>query len=137
MPLTGDWARLRATITELASVDRQLVPELTEVGKRGAEEQYRGDFVASRDPWGEPWAARRDGSGGQPLVGPTGELAGAQAQGVRGVIRIKPPKYAMYHQLGANNMERRAVLPFSASNWDPPIQSELERAILDHFTTDD
>ncbi len=53
------------------------------------------------------------------------------------IVRMRPPKYWLYHQIGANNMHQRQVLPFGASNWDPPIQGAIEKVVLDYFDDGD
>ncbi len=131
MSLEGDWARLRQLISELKGVPG-VMKDMTFTAGAGVDEQYKADFAASRDPWGDPWPALKAG-GGKPLLGASEALSTTFPSTGRLVVRMKPPKYWVYHQVGANNMHQRAVLPFSASKWDAPIQAKLAERVMSHF----
>lgn len=126
--LVGDFARLRRLTSELSTIDRGAMAAATNAAKEGATEAYKGDFAAQRDPWGEAWEPTKLGK--TPVLNSSGLLASSQATGSGGVIRIKPVRYWVFHQVGANGMRRRAILPFSPSRWDTPIQAFIERAVI-------
>jgi phage gpG-like protein len=129
--LTGDFDQLRKLI-ERASAPRKLMDQATEAGETGVHEQYQADFAGSRNPWGGQWAPRKDGGGGRPLY-QSGALADPAIVSSNGLIKVRPERYWVFHQVGANNMHERAVLPFSASNWDPPIQARIDDVVIGYF----
>lgn len=136
MSLDGDWAKLKRAIAEVAAVDRTFMSKATAVAEVGSEREYHQDFDAQRDPWGKPWDATATGK--KPvLIGKTFELYNAQVSATTGTVRIKPPRYWVFHQGGANGMASRSVLPFTESRWDKPIQTDLEKLLLSGFRTDD
>ena len=136
MSLDGDWAKLKRAIAEVAAVDRGFMSKATVVAEVGSEREYHQDFDAQRDPWGKPWDATATGK--KPvLIGKTFELYNAQVSATTGTVRIKPPRYWVFHQGGANGMVSRSVLPFSESRWDKPIQNDLEKLLMSGFRTDD
>lgn len=131
MSLEGDWAALRDVIQKLDSAGRKILPEATKAARGVVAAQYLSDFSHSVDPWGKRWSATQ--AGGRPLY-KTGALAGATVRIQGGTtIRINPAKYWVFHQVGANNMARRAVLPFSASRWDPPTMAVIHNVVIRHF----
>jgi hypothetical protein len=132
MGLTGDFERL-AKLRFKVGMSRDLMREATEATREGVGAEYRADFAGSHSPWGDAWPARQDGQGGAPLQGPTGQLGGTDPTQAGYVVKMRPPKYWLYHQIGANGMHQRGVLPFGASKWDAPIQDKIERVIEDHF----
>lgn len=132
MPLKGDWDGLRRTIGELGSV-RGLQGPITEAAEAGVEGQYTADFADQRDPWGKGWAPTQTGKT-PVLVGPTLALANPTVTSSRLTVRVKPVSYWVFHQMGANGMAERSVLPFQdGSLWDRPIQSAIEDTIIEHF----
>lgn len=131
MALTGDFAALRKLVADMQELKSGTMRKATEAGRDGAEEQYQEGFSQQRDPWGSAWAPTQDGD--SPVLSDSGALGGADFTGAAGTIRAKPPKWWVFHQIGANNMAQRAVLPFSESLWDRPIQDEIEEAIFAHF----
>lgn len=131
MGLTGDFAALRKLVADMNELKSGTLRKATDAARDGSEEQYQEDFREQRDPWGSAWAPNQDGS--SPVLYKSGALAGADFTGAAGTVRAKPPKYWVFHQIGANNMKQRAVLPFSDSLWDRPIQDEIEQAIFAHF----
>lgn len=136
MGLDGDWAKLRRAIAEVAAVDRGFMAKATAAAEAGSEREYHGDFDAQRDPWGKSWPATATGK--KPvLIGKTFELFNAQVSATTGTVRIKPPRYWVFHQVGANGMAERNVLPFSESRWDKPIQDDIEKLLMGGFVTDD
>jgi hypothetical protein len=132
MGLSGDDAKLARLVDRLRRAPG-LVRQATDAVRDGVAQEYRQDFTAARSPWGETWPARKDGSGGSPLQGPTGALAGAAPTASGGAVRLRPPRYWALHQIGANNMHQRAVLPFGPSNWDSPILSRVDGVVAEHF----
>jgi hypothetical protein len=134
--LTGDFAKLRKAALELSTFGHRVTPELTDAAGTEALSQYAGGLSGRRDPWGAAWPARRDG-GQATLGGPSGPLGTVDYNASRLTIRIRPDRLWALHQAGANNMEQRATLPFSASKWDAPIQARIERVVTYAFTTDD
>ena len=125
MSLDGDFAALRRLITELSTISRGTMAEATTAARQGVDQQYASDFSGRRDPWGEPWEPTATG---KPAT--LGPLSGARATGANGMVKIRPLRWWVFHQIGANNMKRRAVLPFSPSLWDRPIQALIERGVL-------
>lgn len=135
MPLEGDWVGLREVIGRLSKT-RGLGRSLTEVAREGVAEQYTEDFASQRDPWGRGWAPTATGKT-PVLIGPSLDLANPQVTGSNWTVKTKPVSYWVFHQMGANNMAERDVLPFQdGSLWDRPIQSQIERAIVEHFGGD-
>ncbi len=126
MALTGDFKGLDDLMRKVDGADK-LLGKVTRAAKAEAGDQYRGDFAGKHDPWGESWASSPHG------MVETGALAGAQVTSSPGVLRIRPPRYWVFHQVGANNMAKRAVLPFSESKWDPPIEAKIDAEVLEHF----
>ena len=138
MGMTGDFDKLAKLRFKVAHASRGILQEATRVTRDGVAEQYQADFSGSHSPWGETWQGRRDGAGGAPLRGPTGQLqATSPAVSGASIVRMRPPKYWLYHQIGANNMHQRQVLPFGSSHWDPPIQGAIEKVVLDYFDDGD
>ncbi len=136
MSLDGDWAKLKRAIAEVAAVDRGFMSKATVVAEVGSEREYHQDFDAQRDPWGKSWDATATGK--KPvLIGKTFELYNAQVSAEVGMVRIKPVRYWIFHQDGANGMVARRVLPFTESRWDKPIQNDLEKLLMSGFRTDD
>lgn len=128
--MTGDFAGLRALVQRLAN-PRPVIKDATRVAGAEVTEQYQGDFAGSHDPWGNRWSPPREG-GGRPLY-QTGQLANPQIVAANGVIKVRPVKYWVFHQVGANNMAPRGILPFSASLWDPPIERALDDVVVSFF----
>ncbi len=124
MPLTGDFKKLSAMIARFDGAASTL-PKATKVAEKAAETQYAGDFSQQRDPWGSAWTP--------PLQRRSGDLSGTKATSSGGVVRIRPPKYWVFLQVGANGMNQRAVLPFAPSRWDAPIQREIDEVVIGHF----
>lgn len=136
MGLDGDWSKLRRMLGELnEAASGRLMRPITLEAEEGVQDEYLDDFRAQHDPWGVPWDAAEDGE--NPVLIDSGALAGAQVTSVPGLIRIRPPKYWVFHQLGANNMRKRAVLPFAKSDWDEPIQKRITLVVERHFKTKD
>ncbi len=131
MGLSGDFGKLRKAIAETRSVSKA-VDEAERKARDEVENQYVADFAEQRDPWGTAWPATKAGK--SPVLV---DLASAVVSLSAGKIRIVPEKWWIFHQIGANNMEKRAVLPFSASKWDPPIQAKINDIVVAHFTTTD
>jgi hypothetical protein len=132
----GDWDKLRRTISSLDRVaSKRLMSPLTEVAEQGVQEQYHLDFTAQKDPWGARWEPTKKGT--TPILYKSGNLAGAEATSTTGTVRIRPPHYWVFHQMGARGAPQRAVLPFGVSDWNPPIQKKLEEVIFDNFPTRD
>ncbi len=127
MPLTGDFAALAQMIADLEETGARALPVATDAAKEEAQDQYEGNFKGQRDPWGNAWAPTATGK--TPVLFQTGALSNALVSASTGTVRIKPPKYWAYHQIGANGMAQRGLLPFSASNWDPPLVAAIEAAI--------
>ncbi len=128
MALTGDWAKLSEAISQCRSAGMKIMPAATEALKRSAQAQYRADFSAQKDPWGSPWAPSPNG------LDRTGALKSAQATSGRGTVRIKPVRYWVFLQIGANGMKPRGILPFSPSKWDPPMRQSVGLVVGAHFT---
>lgn len=125
MGLSGDFAALRRLVSDVAEVSRGTIAEATAAARDGVDQQYAADFSGRRDPWGDPWEPTATGKPAS-----LGPLVGARASGASGVVRIRPLRWWVYHQIGANGMKRRGVLPFSQSLWDRPIQALIERGVL-------
>lgn len=130
MPLTGDFAELKALIGKLAEVDNRVVPEATKAAGAELTAQYQADFSGGRDPWGGVWKAPK--TGGRPNFR-TGRLANPQIIIKTAAVQIKPEPYWVFPQIGANNAPKNAVLPFSASRWDAPVQERIENVVIGHF----
>jgi hypothetical protein len=128
MPLTGDFAALRKMIGDLESCGTRVLAEATKAAKDAALEQYQADFASQRDPWGSGWKTSPHS------MNLTGALANPRATSSGGVVRLTPERYWVFHQIGAHGMAKRAVLPFSASTWDPPIQAKIGDVVIGHFT---
>ena len=128
MAFTGDIHGLHTKIAALEEVAHEGMKKAVAAAKSEATSQYQNDFNAQRSPWGDAWAPLK---GGGRALQFTGELQGAvaTASASGNTIKIKPPRYWVYHQIGGR-LPQRQVLPFSASNWDEPIQREIEDAIL-------
>lgn len=136
MPLTGDFAKLRKAALELSTFGARVSPELVDVAADEALDQYAGGLAGTRDPWGNAWPERKDG-GKATLGGPGGILGPVDLFKGRLIVKMRPDKLWAIHQAGANNMHRRALLPFSPSEWDAPIQDRIERVVMGAFSTDD
>jgi hypothetical protein len=128
MGLTGDFAQLRRLIAEIESAGTKILPAATRAAAEGAGEQYQADFTGQHDPFGTAWAP----SPHHMFV--SGALANPQITSSSGIVRIRPEKYWAMHQVGAHGMAVRAILPFAASNWDPPIQAKIGDIVIGHFT---
>lgn len=129
MALTGDFARLRQLVDSVQEVSRGTLRRATRAAEPVVEAEYRSSFAEQVGPWGEPW--RPTAAGKYPALRVTGALEGALVQATTGRVRIRPPRYWVFHQVGANNMARRAVLPFAPSRWDAPIIRAIEDAVLE------
>lgn len=133
----GDARALKALIETLENVPTKLVPELTSATKDVVGEQYRSEFSSGRDPWGNQWASSLKGSG-TTLVGETGALYAATPKSTKDTVRIRPPKYWKFLQVGAparadGSRVPRAILPFSPSKWDGPIKAKIEATVEEFF----
>lgn len=132
MSLTGEWAALRSLIGRLDAAGSDILPKATKAARAAVQEQYVSDFSRGVDPWGKKWPSARAG-GAMPLV-KSGALASAQFRIAGGnAIRVSPARYWVFHQVGANNMARRAVLPFSESRWDPPTMAVIHNVVIGYF----
>ena len=136
MSLTGDFAKLARTRQELSTFGHRVTPRIAEEAGDAALDQYAGGLAAGRDPWGTVWPARRDGGRGT-LGGPGGPLGTVETSFTRALLRIRPDRLWALHQVGANNMEQRATLPFGPSKWDAPIEARIDAVVRGAFTTDD
>lgn len=130
MPLTGNDAELRRLISSLGDAGNRILPRATEAAGAEAENQYQAEFAGTRDPWGAPWSPPR--TGGRPNFR-TGALASPRVTTTRDTVRIKLERYWIYPQMGANEAPQNAVLPFSPSNWDRPIQAVVEGVVIATF----
>jgi hypothetical protein len=126
MAFTGDFDGLHTKIEGLAEVSHFGMKRAVAAAQDEAESQYESGFNSQRSPWGEVWPALK---GGGRALQFTGALQGAATTASANAIQIKPPRYWVFHQVGGR-LPKRPVLPFSASNWDDPIQREIEDAIL-------
>lgn len=129
MALTGDDGKLQALISGLENAGRRVMPAAIEAAEEGVSEQYQGDFKGQHDPWGERWKPTRAGKS-PALIGPTRSLSNPIITSRGSTVRVKPVSYWVFHQVGANNMERRATLPFGPSHWDDPIEDRIEDAVI-------
>jgi hypothetical protein len=130
MSLTGDWDKFRKMVGELHGV-RGLMGPITRVAEGRVTSLFSNEFSSSQDPWGNKWAPTAEGNA-RPLV-KTGNLATPQITASRGVVRVRPAHYWIFHQTGANNMKERAILPFGVSNWNPPIERAIRDIVFWHF----
>lgn len=130
MALEGDWKKLTAMIGELQSV-RGLMGPVTRVAHGRVSSLWDSGFTSQKDPWGNSWDPTAEGK--SPVLVATGDLANAAITSSRGVVRVKPPRYWIFHQTGANNMKERAVLPFGHSNWSAPIERAIRDIVYWHF----
>lgn len=129
MPLEGDWGKLQKLISGFADVGRDAMPAATKAAKEGVSDEYAADFSQQRDPWGEPWPATAKGK--RPaLIGPTRSLSNPIISATSNGVKLRAAPYWVFHQAGANNMQKRAVLPFGPSQWDAPITDKVEDAVL-------
>lgn len=134
MALTGDFPTLRKLVAELDGV-RGLQRPITEAAEAGVQEQYTEDFAEQRDPYGKPWSATALGKA-PVLIGETLELANPTVTGANLTVRVKPAPHWVYHQMGANHMAPRMVLPFTdGSLWETPISHDIQEVVLEHFAT--
>ncbi len=130
--VTGDFREFRELISRLAN-PKPLINDATRAAGSEVTEQYQGDFSGSHDPWGGAWKPRKDGKGGGRPLYQSGNLANPQIVASNGVIKVRPERYWVFHQVGANNMFTRGILPFSASAWDPPIERALDEVVVSYF----
>lgn len=130
MPFRGDFAELQRLVKTVASTSGRVIPAATRAAGGEVTVQYLSDFSGSHDPWGGRWATPQ--AGGKPLF-KSGALAGARVAVSRDAVKILPPPYWVFHQVGANNMARRGVLPFGPSDWDPPTFDAIHVVVMSHF----
>ncbi len=127
MALTGDSAKLHKTTVAIAGL-RFVMKDAVQAAKGEAFDQYQAGFARTVDPWGSKWDPNQDGDA--PTLYDTGALASPDVLVAGNSVQIKPERYWVFHQAGANGMARRAVLPFSVSNWNRPIEIRIESVIL-------
>lgn len=129
MPLTGDFAKLKKLIGELESAGRKVIPDAAKAASEEAFEQYQAGFAGQRSPWGEAWKQAPHN------MYVSGALANPKPTAYGGVARLRPTvRYWFYHQVGANNMAKRPVIPGIPSDWDLPIELQVEKRLVWHFT---
>lgn len=134
---SGDASALKELIASLETVPTKLMPAITAEAKQTVGDQYRSEFSSGRDPWGNQWASSLKGTG-TTLVGETGALYAAKPTSSKGTVRMRPPKYWKFLQVGApcrkdGTSVPRAVLPYSPSKWDGPLKAGIEKVIEAHF----
>lgn len=103
------------------------MPEALEAGGNEAFNQYQEQWRGQRDPWGETWPGTQRGN--SPILFDEGRLASPDVVFTANMVKIKPERYWVFHQIGANHMPRRAVLPFSKSLWDKPIEDRIREVV--------
>lgn len=137
MPLTGDWARLQATIRglrKLAKVPAQLAVPAAVAIKREID---RG-FATNSDPYGNKWANHASATvrrwGKHPLL----RLTGAGYADIRvvplpgaGVQVISPSEGLAFSQAGTVNQPRRRFLPDDTmpATWNRALEQVATDAI--------
>jgi hypothetical protein len=127
--LVGDFDQLRRLVADARAVSRGVPTRAHRAAAAEVSQRYVSGYTQQQDPWGVPWRTTRAGK--SPVLRTTGAMMGALISVTSSSVKVRPPRYWVYHQIGANNMERRAVLPFEAgSNWDRPILDAVERAVL-------
>ena len=130
--ISGDWPDLRRLIGQLERTGERVMSKATDAMMGEVVRQYHGDFVGARSPWGVPWAPTK--LGGDTLL-KTNALANPQVSQTRGVVRLKPERYWIFHQAGTERMPERPVLAYGKTDWDPPIIHAIERAAERQFPT--
>lgn len=136
MPVEGDYPKLRKLIADIEAGGREVMGNATDAAKTAVGEEYSDDFSKQRDPWGERWKPTREGKS-PVLLGETLALSNPSITRNGPMVRLKAAPHWVFHQIGANNMERRAVLPFGPSDWDEPIQDKIEDAVTESFPRGD
>jgi hypothetical protein len=95
--------------------------------------QCLAGFRGQRDPYGTPWAPRKDKRGNWPLLDKTG--AGVDSLTSRysaGMVRMRIRGYFRFHQSGTAVMPSRKVFPEQASGlgtWSEPINRAATDAV--------
>lgn len=95
-------------------------------------EAIRG-FNEQRDPYGTPWAKRKDTRGTWPILQRTGagvDSLTSRAVGGRVVMRIKG--YFRFHQTGTGRMVARMVFPDPVrglGTWGEPLNKAARDAV--------
>lgn len=137
MALTGDWARLQATIRglrALAKVPAQLAVPAAAAIKREIDRGFQGN----RDPYGNKWASHASATvrrwGKHPLLRLTGEgFAGIRVVPLpgAGIQVISDSEGLAFAQAGTVNEPRRRFLPDDTmpATWNRALEKVADDAI--------
>lgn len=131
MPLEGDFGRLRKLTSQLRDTGIALGRVSDDV-RDEVESLYFGGFGSSSDPYGGGWKPTK--AGNPPLVGPTLALSNAPVTNTRSMVKIKPPRYWIFAQMGTSAAPPRRVVPEGdGSQWDGPIEAKATKRLEDHL----
>lgn len=108
--MTGDFGGLNEIARKLEALAKNALAEISKRGTLDLARKVQGEYDAGTDPYGTPWAAKKDGSASH--LQASGRMRGGTKgiAGVKGIV-LSAPSPAPFHQHGTSRMVEREIFP--------------------------
>lgn len=128
----GHFGRLQDFSDRMTALATEAYADASHRAAVAVQQQLERQYGSGTDPYGNPWADKKDGSG-KSYLQKSGKMR-QNTRAVRGVggIRVTAPKPAGFHQSGTKRMVSRPLVPYGSDmpqDWRQAIEGAVREAI--------